>query len=92
MVDRVVSSDLTYLKAETVSIDRRMEALAYVLDCVKRSYGHEGIALRNLAALVDGVADAVASDDTPATLVRGLRLLDLAELDHVVGVPRGAAS
>lgn len=69
-----------YPDAYAIPIDARMDALGYVLDRVKESYGPGFIALRNLAALVDGVADAVVRDDRAAALVRGLRLLSEAEL------------
>lgn len=42
-----------YPAAESVSIDARMEALSYALECVKAHYGADAIALRDVAALVD---------------------------------------
>lgn len=79
-----------YPNAERVPIDARRDALDYVLGRVKESYGEGGIALRNVASLVDGVADAVVADDMQAAAVRGLRLLDIGEVDHVVGMLRSA--
>lgn len=69
-----------YPRAYEVSIDVRMRALEFVLECVKKSYGGDKTALRNVAALVDGVADAVAKGDRASALIRGLRLLSEAEL------------
>jgi hypothetical protein len=68
-----------YARAESVSIDLRMEALTVVVGWVREHYGDDAIALRNVASLVDGVADAVATDDRTSALVRGLRLLTEAQ-------------
>lgn len=77
-----------YERAEEIDIDARMTALCYVLERVKISYAGEPISLRNVAGLVDGIADGLAKDDLQMVIVRGLRLLSLPEVDHVVGILR----
>lgn len=74
------SAEDRYPNAYAVPIDVRWDALAWVLERVKAAYGDDAIALRNVAALVDGVADAVAQNDRTLALVRGMRLLNDVEL------------
>lgn len=69
-----------------ISPERRVEGLAYVLGCVRRSYAGQEITLSNLLDLVEKVADAREKHDDQAAVVHGLRLLEIAELNHLVGL------
>lgn len=74
-----------YPHAERLDVDVRLEALAYVVERVQRAYGEEeAISLPNVATLVDAVAEAALLDDLPTAMVHGSRLLDEAEVAHLV--------
>jgi hypothetical protein len=70
----------------TISLERRVEGLAFVLTCVRRSYPDQPIDLANLLDLVQKVADAREILFGEAVLVHGTRLLDMRELDELLGI------
>lgn len=72
--------------AMNISLERRVEGLAYVLDRVRKSYEGQPIELQNLLVLVEKVAEALEREDLQAVAVHGLRLLDLAEIAGLTGI------
>lgn len=77
------------LNAERIPVEHRYRGLRYVLDCVAKNYPNMPVLLTNVAALVDEVAGALAEQDERSALVHGLRLLDTAELLHLIDILDG---
>ena len=80
---------MTPQPAQSISLERRVEGLAYVLGRVRKSYEGQPVELSNLLSLVEKVADAREKHDDQGALVYGLRLLDIHELDQLVGILEG---
>lgn len=76
------------LPRQDISPERKVEGLAYVLACCRRSYPGQEMTLSNLLSLVEKVADAAEKEDLRAEAVHGLRLLDMSEVAQLDAILR----